>query len=150
MFSNPLVNQSTSTSTDNLHFSSESSGESSGTEFSLYELLGEESAVDATVDEFYKRIILDEVLLPFFRNTNMDVLRGKQKAFLNHIFGAKTYGGKKSLRQAHLGLRITEEVFSRVAGHLVDSLKHLEVDSGIIDVVIEVVSTTQPFVVEEI
>ena len=53
----------------------------------LYEKIGGEKAVDAAVDIFYKKVISDHALAPFFDGMNLDRQKKMQKAFLTVAFG---------------------------------------------------------------
>jgi hemoglobin len=60
----------------------------------LYERLGGAAAVEAAVDKFYKRMLSDERVARFFRNTNMAHQRQKQINFMSYALGApKKYTG---------------------------------------------------------
>ncbi|MCW8884791.1 MAG: group 1 truncated hemoglobin, partial [Motiliproteus sp.] len=48
----------------------------------LYERLGGEAAVDAAVDIFYRKVLLDDRINSYFEGVDMDAQAGKQKAFL--------------------------------------------------------------------
>eukprot|EP01060_Flectonema_neradi_P000127 TRINITY_DN100_c0_g1_i12.p1 TRINITY_DN100_c0_g1~~TRINITY_DN100_c0_g1_i12.p1 ORF type:complete len:138 (+),score=49.22 TRINITY_DN100_c0_g1_i12:170-583(+) len=68
---------------------------------SLYERLGGAPAVDAAVDQFYEKVLADERVNFFFKNTDMKKQRRVQKSFLTFAFGGpKTYSGV-GMRKAH-------------------------------------------------
>ncbi|KAJ3356909.1 hypothetical protein HDU91_005476, partial [Kappamyces sp. JEL0680] len=108
----------------------------------LYQELGGEAAIDATVDEFYKRILADSVLAPFFVKTDMAKQKRMQKLFMNHVFGGKEYNGK-GMKAAHKHLKLTDDHFNRVAKHLSDSLLFLGVKQSLVDQVLATVETTR-------
>ncbi|KAJ3347079.1 hypothetical protein HDU91_006862 [Kappamyces sp. JEL0680] len=108
----------------------------------LYEQIGGEAAVDATVEEFYKRVLADPLLAPFFAKSDMTKQKRMQKSFMNHVFGGKEYNGK-GMKAAHKHLKLTDEHFNRVATHLSESLLFLGVESGLVDQVMAVVATTK-------
>jgi truncated hemoglobin YjbI len=49
---------------------------------SLFDKLGGTKSIEAVVDEFYKRVLADTELKPFFAKTNMTWLRMRQVQFL--------------------------------------------------------------------
>ena len=109
---------------------------------SLYEQIGGEAAVDATVEAFYDLVLKDELLRPFFKNTNMKRQRGMQKQFLNHVLGGKPYNGM-NMRAAHAKLHLTDEHFNRVAKLLGDAMASLGVPKDKIDAILAIAETTR-------
>jgi methyl-accepting chemotaxis protein len=92
---------------------------------SLFARLGGTPAIEATVDELYRRVLGDDLLGRYFQGKNMPQLRQMQVDFFTQALGGgKVYKGKP-LREAHARLRLTAEHFGRVAGHLRDTLLHL-------------------------
>jgi hemoglobin len=57
---------------------------------SLFEKLGGESALNAAVDIFYKKVLADKSINHFFANTDMKAQAHKQKMFLSLAFGSTT------------------------------------------------------------
>ena len=108
----------------------------------LYEQLGGEPAIDATVDAFYKLVLVDPLLAPFFVNTDMKKQHRMQKQFLNHVFGGKPYNGQ-NMRKAHAKLHLKEEHFNRVAQLLEQAMLSLGVKKDLVDQVIAVAATTK-------
>ncbi len=73
----------------------------------------------------------------------MEAQAGKQKAFLAYAFGAPmAYTGKK-MREAHAHMKLTEAHFGAVAGHLVATLKELNVAQDLIDEVVVIATSTK-------
>ena len=107
----------------------------------LYTQIGGEPAVDATVEEFYKRVLADPILSPFFTKVDMTHQRKMQKMFMNHVFGGKQYSGK-GMRAAHAKLELEEIHFTLVAKHLTDALLFLGVAKELVDQVMATVAST--------
>lgn len=103
---------------------------------SLFERIGGMGAVDAAVDIFYKKVLADESISHFFINTDMAKQASMQKAFLAYAFGAPMSYTGKNLRAAHAHVNLTTEHFNAVAGHLVVTLKELNVAQHLIDEVV--------------
>ncbi|MEM6631331.1 MAG: group 1 truncated hemoglobin [Bacteroidota bacterium] len=103
---------------------------------SLYERLGGESLVEVAVEIFYMKVIEDDRVSHFFRWTNMETQFERQKAFLTYVFGGpRPYTGR-DLNLAHAHLRaygLKDSHFDIVVEHLIDSLKDLGVDFGLIE-----------------
>lgn len=112
-------------------------------EKTLFEKIGGMDAVNAAVDIFYKKVLADDSISHFFSSTDMKAQAGKQKAFLAYAFGAPmAYTGKK-MREAHSHMSLTDNHFNSVAGHLVATLKDLEVPQDLIDEVVVIAMSTK-------
>ena len=82
---------------------------------SLFGRIGGAAAVDAAVDKFYEKVLADERIKDFFKSTNMERQRQKQKAFLTVAFGGPNRYTGKTLRAAHKNMGLTEVHFTAVA-----------------------------------
>ncbi len=101
----------------------------------LFEQIGGMTAVDATVDIFYTKVLADDSISHFFRWTHMKSQHAKQKAFLAYAFGAPLNYSGKSMRNAHAHLverGLNESHFNAVMGHLVSTLQELQVPEELI------------------
>lgn len=112
---------------------------------SLLERLGGESAVDAAVDEFYRRILDDDNLIKFFEGAPMSRLKQHQKRFLKIAFTKipESLDVPKMMLDKHerlfaLGLDGTH--FDIVAGHLIGALDSLGVPMNLIDEAVAIVA----------
>lgn len=115
-------------------------------EQTLYERLGGEDAIVATVGMFYDRIMGDESLAPFFADLDMDKQITKQIAFMTMAFGGPHSYDGKDLRTAHSRLvarGLGEEHFAAVAGHLHATLTTLSVPAELIEQVMSIVGSTK-------
>ena len=115
-------------------------------EKSLYDRIGGEAAIKATVAKLYGKILDDPLLAPFFDDINVDRLRHSQNAFVSMAFGGPNHYTGQHLRAAHArsvknGLKA--EHFDAVATHLGDSMRELGVDESLITEAIAVVETTR-------
>jgi len=112
---------------------------------SLYQRLGGEKLVDAALEIFYKKILEDSLLSPFFENTDMRRLLEKQKTFLTFSFGGPsdyTYW-QRGLRNAHrssVEKGMNDQHFDRVLMHLENTLAELSVSS---ELIVEVIATVE-------
>jgi hemoglobin len=115
-------------------------------ESSLYEQLGGEQAIAATVGMFYDKIMNDAALSPFFAGLDMDKLVHKQIAFMTMAFGGPHEYDGRALRDAHARLvtqGLGHDHFLRVAGHLQSTLETLAVPSELIGQVMTIVGSTE-------
>ncbi len=116
---------------------------------SLFERLGGAAAIDATVEEFYRRVLDDATLAPFFRSKRMPHLKKLQKDFFTQALGGPEIYEGLPLKEAHSRFSITEAHFGGVAGHLAATLRHLGVSDDLVDEVIAAVATLAPEIVSE-
>jgi hemoglobin len=66
----------------------------------LYELVGGRSTLNAAIDVFYKKVLDDDELRPFFKRVDMAHLRSRQVMFVSMLLGGRVYTGK-GLHDAH-------------------------------------------------
>ncbi|MCY1007742.1 group 1 truncated hemoglobin [Nannocystis pusilla] len=97
---------------------------------SLYDELGGAVAIDAAVDIFYRKVMADDLLAPFFDDVDMERQAAKQKAFLTMVTGGPAHYTGRDMRRAHAHLvaeGIGDAHFDAVVGHLAGTLKELGV-----------------------
>lgn len=68
---------------------------------SLYERVGGEAAVNAAVDIFYRKVLMDDRINQFFDSVDMDKQAAKQKAFLTMVFGGPNNYTGQDMREGH-------------------------------------------------
>lgn len=113
---------------------------------SLFDRIGGAAAMDAAVDLFYRKVLGDELLAPFFDSVDMDGQRVKQKAFLTMVCGGPNQYEGKDLRTAHAPLverGLTDQHFDAVAGHLQATLEELGVAGAEVGEVIALAASTR-------
>ncbi len=99
---------------------------------SLYEQAGGDAAIAAAVDSFYVRMLDDPTMAEWFRGVDLTELKAHQRAFLAvGLGGPELYDGR-SMRNAHSGLGITDDVFSRTLEHLTAALTDLGVEASVV------------------
>ncbi len=74
------------------------------TTHTLFQELGGPTAVEAAVDNFYRKVLTDDRVSRFFEGVNMDTQRAKQKAFLTMAFGGPHNYTGKDMRDGHAHL----------------------------------------------
>lgn len=99
--------------------------------------------MDAAVDLFYSKVLADERIKDFFKSTNMERQRQKQKAFLTVAFGGPNRYTGKNLRVAHKNMHLTEEHFNAVAQCLQGTLEELGVGADEIAQVMAIAGSTK-------
>src|SRR5437764_12798603 len=89
----------------------------------LYERLGGAPAIDAVVDELYRRILADPELVPFFGRVNMRSQTGRMRAFVTMVTGGPNEYHGRDMKTAHQRHAVEDRHFDLVAGHLVATLE---------------------------
>ena len=103
---------------------------------SVYDAIGGAAAVDAAVDIFYRKVLVDERINEFFDTVDMADQHTKQKAFLTMAFGGPNEYTGKDMREAHAHMNLQEEHFTAVAEALVSTLEELSVSQEHIDSIV--------------
>lgn len=113
---------------------------------SLYERIGGEAAVRATVIKMYDKILDDPELAPFFENSDVDRLRQSQAAFVTYAFGGPNHYHGQSLRAAHKHAvegGLSDRHFDLTAAHLKAAMQELNVAEDLIAEALAIVSATR-------
>ena len=95
---------------------------------------------------FYKKVLADELLKPFFNETNMEKQHKMQKTFLSYAFGGPVKYNGKGMFAAHAKARkdgLKEKHFNQVAKHLSDTLQDLKVPQTEIDEVLTIAGSVK-------
>lgn len=112
----------------------------------LYDRIGGDAAVTATVIKMYDKILGDDLLAPFFEHTDVHTLRHSQISFVTHAFGGPQHYTGKSLRAAHTASvtrGLTDVHFDRVANHLKSSMSELGFPPDLINEAMTIVESTR-------
>ena len=102
---------------------------------SLYEKIGGETAVNAAVDIFYRKVLADDRINQFFDGVDMERQAAKQKAFLTFAFGGPNNYTGKDMRDGHAHLvarGLDDSHFDAVMENLGATLKELNVPDELI------------------
>ena len=71
----------------------------------LYDLIGGKQTVWAATDSFYRRVLADDTLRPFFKSTDMAQLRSRQSMFISMLLGGRIVYTGKDIHAAHTHAR---------------------------------------------
>ena len=113
---------------------------------SLFEQIGGQPAVEAAVDNFYRRVLSDDTVSHFFDTVDLDRQRAKQKAFLTMAFGGPHNYSGKDMRAAHARLVVdglNDAHFDAIVGHLGGTLAELGVAPELIAQVAAIAESTR-------
>lgn len=106
----------------------------------LYDALGGKEAVGQVVENFYQRVLADDVVNGFFAHTDMEKQKVHQTHFISFALGGPNQYTGKSMAKAHEGLNLQPVHFDAIAKHLHDALADFNVDAKDIQTVLESVS----------
>ena len=96
----------------------------------LYETIGGRRTVNAAIESFYRRVLEDETLRPFFDSTEMAHLRAGQSMFVSMLLGGRAVYTGKEIGAAHAQARakgLTEEHFDLFLKHFREALDEVGV-----------------------
>jgi hemoglobin len=112
----------------------------------LFEQLGGEGAVNAAVDIFYRKVLMDDRINRFFEGVDMDKQAVKQKAFLTMAFGGPANYSGQDMRNGHAKLvemGLNDSHFDAVVENLAITLTELGVSDALIGQVAAIAETTR-------
>jgi hemoglobin len=112
----------------------------------LFEQLGGQAAVEAAVDNFYRKVLVDERVAHFFDDVDMDRQRGKQKAFLTMAFGGPHNYSGKDMRTGHarlVAMGLNDSHFDAIVELLGGTLKEMGVADELIGQVAAIAESTR-------
>jgi hemoglobin len=112
-------------------------------ETSVYDLLGDDRRpMQLVTSAFYRRVLIDDLLAPYFAGVDMDRQVVMLAEFLAMAFGGPHAYTGRDLRTAHAGLvGVTDAHFDRVVDHLTGTLRDYGVAEGDVATVAAVAET---------
>jgi len=112
----------------------------------VYEQLGGEAAINAAVDNFYRRVLNDPYVTPFFEGVDMEKQAAKQKGFLTMVTGGPNNYTGKDMREGHkhlVKMGLDDTHFDHIVCHLRSTLADLGVSADLIKTVADVAESTR-------
>ena len=112
----------------------------------LFEQLGGEGAVNAAVDIFYRKVLMDDRINRFFEGVDMDKQAVKQKAFLTMAFGGPANYSGQDMRNGQAKLveiGLNDRHIDAVVENLAITLTELGVSDALIGQVAAIAETTR-------
>jgi hemoglobin len=73
--------------------------------------LGGEPAIKSVIDKFYVYMLSDNVVAPWFKNTDMDKQRRAQSEFITLVTGGPNIYHGEDMKKAHKGMNIGNKEF---------------------------------------
>jgi len=100
-------------------------------EVSLYERLGGSLAIRSVTEAFYRKVLADDLLAPYFDDADMDRQIAKQESFLTMVLGGPNEYTGRDLRSAHARMvDLDDKHFDGVVGHLAGTLREFGVSEA--------------------
>jgi hemoglobin len=96
----------------------------------LYELIGGRQTVWAATESFYKRVLADDTMHPFFKGADMTQLRARQSMFISMLLGGQIVYTGKNIAAAHAQARkqgLNDGHFDRFLKHFREALNEVGV-----------------------
>lgn len=118
-----------------------------GRKQSIFDQIGGAPAVEAAVEQFYQRVLVDPLLKPFFKDSNLSWLKKSQTRFFTTALGGPQIYKGADMKTAHQHLPIEERHFGRVAQHLSDTLKALNVPVNLIQEIMATAGSLAPQII---
>jgi hemoglobin len=119
-----------------------------GAAVSDYDAIGGGPAVSAVVNDFYERVLGDSQLVSYFEGIDIPRLKRHQVLLVTQVLGGPNNYDGRSLKEAHEGLGIDHDDFTRVAGHLTGAMREAGVPDDILMRAMATVAATEPDIVE--
>lgn len=94
----------------------------------LYEKIGGRTNIELMVTAFYQRVLSDNLLAPFFENTEIEKLKQMQVAFFSIALGGGEPDAMPSLRDAHAGRGIDSKHLTRFTELLIETLSEVGIE----------------------
>ena len=97
----------------------------------LYDRVGGDKTMEVAVDLFYRKVLQDDFVAPFFEDVDMEGQRLKQKSFLSMAFGGPYQYSGLDLRKVHGRLvhdmGLTDAHFDHLLKILKDTMQELHI-----------------------
>ncbi len=116
----------------------------------LYETIGGSQTIHLAIELFYRKVLEDEQLKPFFSSTDMAHLQKGQSMFLSMLLGGRVVYTGKDIGAAHAHARmqgLTDEHFSRFLEHFRSALDEVGVQPATAEQVLQLLETKRSMVV---
>jgi len=120
---------------------------------SLYDRLGGEAAMDAAVNNFYRRVLADDRVNYWFGGIDMERQAAKQKAFLTMAFGGPNNYTALDMKEGHAHLvarGLNDSHFDAIIELLGATLRDMGVGDDLITEVAATAETTREAVLGRI
>jgi hemoglobin len=118
----------------------------------LYDLIGGRKTIWAATEAFYRRVLADDMLKPFFKSTDMEHLRARQSMFISMLLGGRIVYSGKHIANAHAHAReqgLNDEHFDSFLKHFREALNEVGVQADKVEEVAKLLENTRGAVLNE-
>ena len=118
----------------------------------LYDLIGGRKTVLAAIEAFYRRVLADDMLKPFFKSTDMEHLRSRQSMFISMLLGGRMVYAGKDIANAHAQAReqgVNDENFDSFLKHFREALNEVGVQADKVEKVAKLLESARGAVLNE-
>ena len=113
----------------------------------IYDKIGGQPVIKTATTVFYDRVTGDDALAQWFAGRDLSRLRAHQRAFLAAALDGPQLFTGLDLGEAHTGMAITDDAYTRVVGHLIITLDDLGVEGELLTEVERRLEVLRPQVV---
>lgn len=111
----------------------------------LFDRIGGMDAIEATLDIFYDKVTKDDSVSDLIQTTDVDAWMLRQRAYFAYTLGADLDSATfMESAEKTAPPPLTEDQFHTLLGHMIDSLRDLNVPEGLIDEVVELAMEKKP------
>jgi len=110
----------------------------------LYDLIGGKKTVWAATEAFYRRVLADDTLRPFFKSTDMARLREGQSMFISMLLGGRIVYTGKDITAAHALAReqgLNNEHFDSFLRHFREALDEVGIKGDKVEKVMKLLES---------
>ena len=98
----------------------------------IYDRIGGQPVIKTATTVFYGRVTDDAALAQWFDGVDISRLRAHQRAFLAAALDGPQLFTGLDLGEAHAGMAITDDAYTRVVAHLITTLDDLGVEERVL------------------
>ena len=115
----------------------------------LFDKYGGLPTVSQIVHDFYRDVLANDMLKPYFKGINMSVLMDHQVKLFSHVLGGPVQFDLSRLKKAHQDLAINDDAFQEVAQILQETLEDAGMEDGDVSTVMGIVASTYNDIVSQ-
>jgi hemoglobin len=110
----------------------------------LYDLIGGKQTVWAATEAFYRRVLADDTMCPFFDRADMAHLRSGQSMFISMLLGGRVVYTGKDIGAAHAQARqqgLNDGHFDAFLKHFREALNEVGIKGDKVEKVMKLLET---------
>ncbi|WP_211824895.1 group I truncated hemoglobin [Kistimonas asteriae] len=116
---------------------------------SLYERLGGHSTLFEAMHRLYEKMQNDPVISHYFADMDIESLTRKQVSFMTRAFGGQSPSERRSLKEIHAGLNISNHDFNVLVRLLQETLTEIGIEIKLQHEVMAIIEDVRESVVSD-